>query len=813
MRILIDCQALQTGSRFRGIGRYTIGLIKGLASQRSEEVFLLINGSLIDTSVEIRQQFKDLLTEKQFIYWYSSNDTDCIHDNSNAALDSEILYEQEVLKFNPSVLVITSPFQGDLIFCPIERLYNKVPIATVVYDFIPYKNRSKYLDDERSQGWYQKSFNRLHCVDAFLCISNFTKDEAELLFPDKFKVNISGGVDNQTFYLPEYSELEEIKLHLEKSLKISSPFVLYTGGVDERKNVNLLIDAYSILPTEIQKKYQIVIVCGNHPEHISKITKQLKKAGLSDTQFTVLGYVCDRELRNLYAACHLFVFPSKEEGLVFPVLEAMQCGSTVISSNATSLSEIHGLSAGQFTPYSVSDLEALLTKCLTDDEFYCSLKEHCNRHIKHYSWLSSAATCYSALEKISSTKKLPFDQKNYSEYQTLKRISFRKHSESEFKSVAIAIEKQFYQRVFYDITTLAIHDAGTGIQRVTKGILHNLEQIIDNKNILVIPIAASPDGNGYNFVEKENDKWVHRGKVTPCSNDLYICVDLNNDHINRNIDLFKQWKKQGVKFIITVHDICFELFPEFIASKRFVDSLHQWLINSVSIADGLICVSQSVMKDVDFWIKQNLPTTQSKLGWFHLGSNLNQEHNLASNIEDKPFKSGVTFIAVSTIEPRKGYSDLLKGFHKAWEKGVAANLIIVGRPGWKCEDVITTITSSPQYQKKLSWYNNCSDEQLIALYQNADCFVFASHAEGFGLPIVEAAQYGLPLLVRDIPVFREIAKENATYFTASGEMSLEHAIEYCTKHIEQLPKSSKIKPLTWNQSTSQFWSAIKEIIN
>ena len=818
MRILIDCQSLQTGSRFRGIGRYAIGLIKGLTSQRPEDVFLLINGSLIETATEIRQQFKNLLSEKQFVYWYSSNGVDDKHGNSNAVLDSEILYEQAVIKFNPTVLVITSLFEGqssnDPYFCPVERLHNKVPVACIIHDFIPYKNRAKHLVNEYLQDWYQKCFNRLHCVDAFLCNSNFTRNETELLFPGTLKVNISGAVDHKTFDAPSYSELEEIKALLEKSLKICSPYVLYTGGVEERKNLSLLIDAYSALPEALREKYKLVIVCGNHPEHISKVTKQLNDAGLTKNQFTVLGYVSDRELRNLYAASHLFVFPSKEEGLGFPVLEAMQCGTTVISSNATSLSEVHGLSEGQFNPHSVSELTKLLIKCLTDDQFYLNLKKHCNSQIQHFSWQTSAEICFSALEKIATIKKLPVDHKCYCEDEIIKRISFRKHSDSELKSVAVAIEKQFYQRVFYDISELSLHDGGTGIQRVTKGILENLHGVINNPNISVIPIAASPEGHEYHYVENENGSWVHRGKVEPCSNDLYVCVDLNNNFINRNIELFKDWKKRGVKFIIVVHDICFEFFPEFIATKEFINSLHQWLINSTTIADGLICVSRSVMNDVDLWIKQNHPSSQAKLGWFHLGSNLKQNHhvNHEETTNDKSYKSRVTFLAVSTIEPRKGYSDLLKGFHQAWANGVDANLIIVGRPGWMSEDVIDSITSSPEYNQRLFWYNNCSDEQLIEFYQNSDCFVFASHAEGFGLPLVEAAQYGLPLLVRDIPIFREIAQENAVYFSETMNMNLANRIEFCTKNIHSLPKSSAIKPLTWNQSTEQFWLAIKNII-
>ncbi|MBL3940675.1 glycosyltransferase family 4 protein, partial [Bacteroides thetaiotaomicron] len=73
---------------------------------------------------------------------------------------------------------------------------------------------------------------------------------------------------------------------------------------------------------------------------------------------------------------------------------------------------------------------------------------------------------------------------------------------------------------------------------------------------------------------------------------------------------------------------------------------------------------------------------------------------------------------------------------------------------------------------RLNWLQDIDDAALADLYARVDGLLFASEGEGFGLPIVEAAQHGLPLLLRDLPVFREVAGEHATYFSASDGTGL-----------------------------------------
>ena len=103
-----------------------------------------------------------------------------------------------------------------------------------------------------------------------------------------------------------------------------------------------------------------------------------------------------------------------------------------------------------------------------------------------------------------------------------------------------------------------------------------------------------------------------------------------------------------------------------------------------------------------------------------------------------------------------------------------------------------------------------SDEYLEKIYAAATCLIAASEGEGFGLPLIEAAQYKLPLLVRDIPVFREVAGEHALYFSGLGDQDLADAVNSWLKlyQMGQAPQSATMPWLTWKQSAEQLLDAM-----
>ncbi len=97
---------------------------------------------------------------------------------------------------------------------------------------------------------------------------------------------------------------------------------------------------------------------------------------------------------------------------------------------------------------------------------------------------------------------------------------------------------------------------------------------------------------------------------------------------------------------------------------------------------------------------------------------------------------------VGTIEPRKGHAMVLSAFETLWAEGHDVNLVIVGRKGWLVDALCSRLAGHARLGRRLFWFESASDEYLDAIYANSSCLMAASEGEGFGLPLIEAAQRG-----------------------------------------------------------------------
>ncbi len=163
---------------------------------------------------------------------------------------------------------------------------------------------------------------------------------------------------------------------------------------------------------------------------------------------------------------------------------------------------------------------------------------------------------------------------------------------------------------------------------------------------------------------------------------------------------------------------------------------------------------------------------------------------------------------VGTIEPRKGHRQALAAMELLWTDKVDANLVIVGKQGWNTDDLAKRIREHPEYNKRLFWLPGISDEMLEQVYRCTSALLAASEGEGFGLPLIEAAQHGLPIIARDIPVFREVAGENAYYFCGDDPLVLANALQSWLSLGDAVPASTGIRRLTWRESSRQLLDVV-----
>jgi glycosyltransferase involved in cell wall biosynthesis len=267
-----------------------------------------------------------------------------------------------------------------------------------------------------------------------------------------------------------------------------------------------------------------------------------------------------------------------------------------------------------------------------------------------------------------------------------------------------------------------------------------------------------------------------------------------------------------------VYDLLPVLRQEFF-SEEVRGVFIKWLDTICEIADSLICISKSTEEDLKNWILKNKASYISKVKFSvsHLGADIVESAPTTGiSQNERIFLRNLTgsfpvFVMVGTVEPRKGHAQTLSAFELLWQKNIDAKLVIVGKQGWMIKPLTDRINSHNEINRKLFWIEGCSDEMLLKLYGISTALIMTSEAEGFGLPLIEAAQNRLPIIARDLPVFREVAGKHAYYFDNSKDPeAIANAIENWLLLYEKgsHPRSDGMPSLTWQQSVEQIKLAL-----
>lgn len=403
MRIMIDLQGDQSsGSRNRGIGRYTEALALAICHQKSKhDIHIILNNAFYETIDPIRALFEPLVSRKNIHVFDVIIPTDDLDEsNTERRKTNEAMREAFIGQLNPDILLIASLFEGftDNSVTSVKT-FNNIPTVVVLYDLIPFINRIPYLENPQIESWYLRKIDHLKRADLLLSISESSGQEAidYLGFAESKVVNISTACDQQ--FRPIVLSAED-RIALANQYGIKKPFVMYTGGIDYRKNIEGLIRSFAALPISVRTQHQLVIVCSAHEADVKRLNRLAREYGLHSADFIMTGFVSENDLVKLYNACNLFIFPSWHEGFGLPALEAMQCGRPVIASNNSSLPEVVGYPDALFDPRSDESMSSKLLEALTDDDFRNRLAQHGLQQAKKFNWNTIAKNTLSAIEKL-----------------------------------------------------------------------------------------------------------------------------------------------------------------------------------------------------------------------------------------------------------------------------------------------------------------------------------------------------------------------------------------------------------------------------
>ena len=371
--------------------------------------------------------------------------------------------------------------------------------------------------------------------------------------------------------------------------------------------------------------------------------------------------------------------------------------------------------------------------------------------------------------------------------------------------------------LYLDVSTIAGHDAGTGIQRVVRetvrqlGLMEDLpcrmEPVRDTGE--AVYLARGFGARLFGLPEPDGtDRLAEIGE-----DDVFLGLDLNMHDLSGLLRTIRSARQNGGRAVVVIYDLlpiqmpaC---FPEPVQKLFPV-----WLDTIARHADGLLCISRTVADDLLALLDSRPPARRTPLsvGWFHLGSDFfvssdrhralpRAENQIRHSTELRP-----SLLMVGTVEPRKGHALALEAVQSLWAADVDIGLTIVGKAGWLMEGLVEQFRTHPEAGRRLNWIEQASDSLVTELYRAAGALLMASEGEGFGLPIVEAARAGLAVIARDIPVFREIAGEHALYFPPGGPAALADTIRRWLDLRKDgcVPDPTQIRTQSWAQASRQL---------
>jgi len=315
------------------------------------------------------------------------------------------------------------------------------------------------------------------------------------------------------------------------------------------------------------------------------------------------------------------------------------------------------------------------------------------------------------------------------------------------------------------------------------------------------------------FCEKgEIDKRIT--EITVTSGDVLILLD--SSWHSGFLEQVEELKTQGVTIVSVIYDLIPITHPQF-CDEGLVVVFERWFKWVSQTADGFIAISQTIRDQAESYVQENTATKKVQnhqwFEFFHLGSELDfaRQNGMVRSKVKKIFQDNSSvYLMVGTIEPRKNHAYLVDAFDLLWQQNLDVTLCFVGKVGWKCGALIERVQTHNQYNRRLFMFNDLTDTELEYCYRKSRSLVFPAFVEGFGLPLVEAMQRGLPAMASDIPVFREVGGDFVAYFELEKPETLAALIRQ-NKAGGVFPASKPLRDwawLNWEDSARQFLTRI-----
>lgn len=378
MRIGVNA-LLMAGAR-AGIGNVIYNLLKALAKVDKNNTYSIF-----------------AIDEGETHEWLGPNQQVVPVDLQDKGSWARILWEQLVL---PSQ---TGKYHVDIMHFAdyaLPVLFNKVPTIITVHDLA-----YKLYPETFSKGklWTKLALIKpsLHKAAKIITVSENTKRDVMELYriPEEKIAVIYNGVNLERFYpLPP----AEVKNRLTERYGLEQGYILFIGTLEPRKNIRTVIKAYYLVRQQGIK--QKLVIGGGKGWLYSDIYKLVQELNLVD-HVIFTGYLPEEDLPLLYNGAGVFVYPSLYEGFGLPPLEAMACGTPVVTSAVSSLPEVVGDAGLLIQPTEEKALAEAISQVLLDKKLAAELKVRGVNRAQKFTWEQAAEKTLKVYQEVYDTYK------------------------------------------------------------------------------------------------------------------------------------------------------------------------------------------------------------------------------------------------------------------------------------------------------------------------------------------------------------------------------------------------------------------------
>jgi glycosyltransferase involved in cell wall biosynthesis len=373
-RIVIDTRHI----RDFGIGTYIRNLVRALGSLDPESRYFLISHA----------------ADEQELAGLPPNFEIALYERKDTRITENLAFPVYLRRFWADVYHI--PLNVVPLFMPKPYVVTVHDMSTLLFD----DGRAEKRRFRRYQ--FRRGLERAERV---IAVSNATLRDIDDLFgirgekvcriynaPDPRFLDVAAGLP------PDL--LEET---LER-YQIRRPFILYVGTIRPQKNIPRLVEAFAVLRGELEshpefKDLRLIIIGDEISRHPAVRRTVIQTRMEHAVRF--LGFVPFNTLRVFYATASAFVFPSLYEGFGLPPLEAMACGTPVVTSNVSSLPEVVGDAALLVNPENVFEIARGIREVLTNPQLRSELIQKGFRQIRKFSWEQTAREVLEVYRQIA----------------------------------------------------------------------------------------------------------------------------------------------------------------------------------------------------------------------------------------------------------------------------------------------------------------------------------------------------------------------------------------------------------------------------